>query len=109
MKPFKNIKMTDWTVLSLQVIGLFVTAMLVSFSPELLRGFFGDVLYNTDKYSYHHDWVDDKYDWGFRHYLYFYMCLVLFGIQAAKIIKWCIKVSDKRGAFDVKTRDDNDD
>jgi len=36
---------TDWEWLSLRIITLFALAMLISFTPELLRGFFGDELY----------------------------------------------------------------
>lgn len=111
MKPFKKLKITDWEVLSIRVILLFVTAMLISYSPQFLRGFFEDMPYEIDKWGYQktRGIIDDHWDWGFRHYLYFYMCLILFGIQAVRIIKWVNKTSDKRNAFPVETRDDNDD
>lgn len=102
----KKLKITDWEILSLRVIGLFITAMLISYSPQLLRGFFEDKLYTEDG-RWHHDWIDGKYDWGFRHYLYFWMCFILFIIQAVKIVKWIIRTSEKRNAFPVETRDED--
>jgi hypothetical protein len=87
-------KLNRWYALSLRVIVLFVTAMLVSFSPELLRGFFGDELYVADKYGYMphtYDWVDEKWDWGFRHKLYFCMCICLFIVQAVRLFVWVDK------------------
>lgn len=68
--------------------------MLVSFSPDHLRDFFGDRLY--DAKDYHHSGIlDSDYEWGFRHILYFAMCLILFFIQAVRIVQWCIKNDDK--------------
>jgi hypothetical protein len=83
-------KINLWYGLSLRVIALFVTAMITSFSPELFRDLFGDVLYNPDK-TYGRGWIDDKWDWGFRHYLYFWMCFILFVIQAVRLCMWIDK------------------
>jgi hypothetical protein len=94
----KRFKITDWEKLSIKVILLFITAMLVSFSPEFLRGFFGDEIYED---GYTRGIIDDHWDWGFRHFLYFLMCIVLFIIQAVKIIKWVIERSDDRDAFEI--------
>lgn len=107
MSKFK-IKLTDWEVLSLRVIGLFVTAMLVSYSPQFLRGFFADTMYDAEKlrYSFGRGFIDDQWDWGFRHYLYFWMCVTLFVIQAVKIIKWANKRSNSSNSFPVDTKDD---
>ena len=81
----KEMKITDWEKLSLKVILLFATAMLISYSPQFLRGFFNDTLY-TDQV--HHDLFDTAWNWGFRHYLYFWMNIILFIIQIARIVKW---------------------
>jgi len=94
----KLFKITDWEKVSIRVILLFFTAMMVSYSPTLLRGFFADEMY---KDGYTRGMFDDHYDWGFRHYLYFYMCVVLFFIQAIKIVKWVIERSDDNDAFEV--------
>lgn len=87
-------KLNLWYGLSLRIIALFVTAMVVSFSPELFRGFFGDTMYVADKFGYmphSYDWVDNKYDWGYRHVLYFLMCIALFIVQAVRLFMWIDK------------------
>ena len=83
-------KFTDWEKISLRVIGLFATAMLASYSPMFLRGFFGDTPNSPDSLGliWHGGFFDEQWSWGFRHYLYFWMCVILFLIQAVKIIKW---------------------
>lgn len=81
-----------WYGTSLRIIGLFATAMLVSFTPELFRGFFGDEAYPADdRRSYGHGFIDQNWDWGYRHYLYFLMCFCLFVVQACRLIKWIDK------------------
>lgn len=83
-----------WMRLSLRVILLFTTAMLVSFSPFYFRGFFGDSLIVSDKYGFNWDhglFIDDGYKWGFRHYLFQWMCIVLFFIQAIRTFLWAMK------------------
>lgn len=87
-----KIKNDYWLKLSCRVVALFLTAMLVSYAPPYLRGFFDDVPYECDKYgNYSFDFIDDKWDWGFRHYLYWLMCVVLFLIHAARLISWIFK------------------
>ena len=88
--------LSDWTKLSLRVIGLFVTAMLISYSPDYLREFFGDQARAKD--DWHRGMMDGMWEWGFRHYLYFWMNIVLFIIQAIKIVKWAFNEKQK---FDV--------
>ena len=89
-------KLNLWYGLSLRVIALFVTAMIVSFSPELLRGFFGDAMYVADKWGdIPHDMMDKQYAWGYRHYLYYIMCLALFIIQAIRLGMWVDKHKDE--------------
>lgn len=93
-----KIKLNLWYGLSLRVIALFLTAMIVSFSPELFRDFFGDEMYIPDRYGYisSHDFIDDKWNWGYRHYLYFIMCLCLFIIQAVRLFMW---IDDNKNDF----------
>ena len=79
-----------WYALSLRIILLFVTAMLVSFVPDYLRNFFGDVKY-LETEIYHHSLIDDQYEWGFRHSLYFFMCCCLFIVQAIRLGMWVDK------------------
>ncbi len=82
-----------WYGLSIRVIALFATAMLVSYSPMFLRGFFEDTPNLPDQFG--RVWgkgiMDGNWDWGYRHYLYFYMCVVLFFIQGVRICKWIEK------------------
>ena len=91
----ENLKNNKWYGLSLRIIALFVTAMVVSFSPELLRDFFGDKLVLPDEYGYKwgKGFIDQDWDWGYRHYLYFLMCVALFIVQAARLISWIQKYS----------------
>ena len=64
-KPKTKMKWTDenrhllWYGLSLRIIALFITAMIVSFSPELFRDIFGDALYPDpdNKYEYGEDYA----------------------------------------------------
>lgn len=86
-------KLNLWYGLSLRIIALFVTAIIVSFSPELLRDFFGDVQYVPNEWGHVFSGgiIDEKWDWGYRHFLYFYMCLCLFIVQAVRLVKWINK------------------
>jgi len=72
-----------WYKLSLRIIALFFTAMIVSFSPELLRGFFGDTPSSSG-----YGMIDENWNWGFRHTLYFLMCICLFFVQAIRLAMW---------------------
>ncbi len=92
----KNI-INNWNKLSLKILILFGVTMLLTFLPDHLRDFFGDKLYiipeGTDKYDMpnRHDFLDIDWDWGWRHHIYFLMCLLLFTVQAVKIIVWIDK------------------
>jgi hypothetical protein len=94
---------TDWEWLSLRIITLFALAMLISFTPDLLRGFFGDELYVPQGVfsSNSSGFFDNKWVWGFRHYLYFWMCIILFIIQSVRINKWLEKKSKNPNSFPV--------
>lgn len=82
-----KLKLSDWNELSLRIILLFVTAMAVSYSPDYLREFFADTK-KPDDLNYYRGMLDEHWEWGFRHYLYFWMCILLFVVQAIKIFKW---------------------
>jgi len=79
----------DWNGLSLRIIALFATAMLISYSPDYLRTFFADSLYPADQGHYGRGFIDCDWSWGYRHHLYFFMCLALFFVQTARLFKWC--------------------
>lgn len=89
-------KLNAWNGLSLRIIALFATAMLVSYSPALLRGFFDDTFIQLDSFGYRlgTGFIDKEYNWGYRHYLYFYMCVALFVVQASRLYKWVRKNED---------------
>lgn len=84
-------KINKWYGLSIRVIALFVTAMIVSFSPTFFRSFFDDYLYTPDDSSYSRGFFDKEWHWGYRHYLYFWMCVILFIIQAVRLGMWVDK------------------
>lgn len=93
--------MSETTKLSLRVVALFTAAMFLSFIPEYLHSFFGDWMcegshwvagtanffgsyegcdYDTSKHM-------SQWHWGWRHWLWCVMCMILFAIQAFDIIK----------------------
>ena len=91
-------KLNSWNGLSLRIIALFSTAMLMSYSPDLFRGWlFEDTYIEPDRLGYRFGGgiIDEKWDWGYRHYIYFYMCLFLFLVQAARLFKWINKKENK--------------
>ena len=88
-------------IISLRVIALFTVAMLVSFIPEYLPDFFGDWVCKGREYvapikegftgsyigcDYTYDQHNPTTHWGYRHWLFFGMGLVLFLIQMVDII-----------------------
>lgn len=73
-------------------MALFTVAIFSTFIPEYLHGFFGDrYCYEPIKgckdtvarYEY-----QPHYHWGYRHWLYFVMTLILFILQAVRIIEY---------------------
>lgn len=83
-----NLKKTQ--IISLKIILLFTIAIFSTFIGELLSNFLGDwkcditgmCHYGYDKEYYSH------YHWGYRHWLYFTMCMVLFIIQVIDIVDY---------------------
>lgn len=78
-----------FTKISLQIIILFVMAMAYSFITEQLQisGFFGDFYIEKPKNM---DDIDPHFDWGIRHCLFFWMSLLLFLTQLARVIAFII-------------------
>ena len=88
--------------ISLRVILLFIVAMLTSLLSEYLRSFFGDwkcigsgnptnnicnPIYqycNYGEYGFH----KSTWHWGYRHWLYLIMCIVLFIIQVIDLFSF---------------------
>lgn len=88
-------------IISLRVILLFTVAMFVSFIPDYLHDFFGDWTckgceFVQDKVfgSYigcHYGDVhvhDATLHWGYRHWLFFLMGIILFIIQVVDLIMY---------------------
>ena len=83
--------------LSLKIISLFTIAILSTFVGDYLHSFLGDWQclgsgYINNKFHYERCnyagslFHDPRWHWGYRHWLYFSMCLCLFVIQAKDII-----------------------
>lgn len=83
-------KYNIWFIVSLNVVILFITAMVMSVIPEQLPSIFGDVIctiphnHSHAMCSYHRE--EYHIDWGYRHYLFFWMGVVLFMVQVIRII-----------------------
>lgn len=95
-KQQAKFKLNLWYGLSLRIIALFVTAIIVSYTPELfsLRDIFGDKPYPDDGRYHRTGFIDEEWNWGYRHYLYFLMCLCLFIVQAVRLGMWIDKNKD---------------
>jgi len=80
--------LNPWIQLSLQFAYIFTVAILVSFIPDYLHTFFGDE-WCTFNNCFRSDSTPHKYpEWhyGYRHWLWILMGIVLFFIQLARII-----------------------
>lgn len=75
-----------FTKLSLQVVILFGIAIVYSYLTNFLQvsGFFGDTPIPLDKQR--ETRIDEAWDWGIRHYLFFWMSVLLFIIQFIRVI-----------------------
>jgi len=73
-----------------KVTMLFVSAILSTFISDYLSSFFGDYRCNLIKIRHHFIIYEYEihYHWGYRHWLYFAMCVVLFVIKAVSIINY---------------------
>jgi hypothetical protein len=62
--------------IAINIITVFTCGMLMTFVTESLRDFFGDTPCN---HLYPHSTsMDIEWDWGSRHYFYFWMMVFLF-------------------------------
>jgi hypothetical protein len=83
-------KATKFTLyLSVWIIVLCSVGMLMTFVNDYIQsiGFFGDIKRATKD-----EWciLDPMYDWGARHYWYFWMCFLLFAVSLLRVILWII-------------------
>ena len=90
-------KLTKNQILSLKVISLFTVSIFSTFIGDNLPLFFGDWKCEgsgqklIDSYLYQKcnyagcDFHESSWHWGYRHWLYFMMCIILFLIQINNI------------------------
>lgn len=64
--------------IAIRLILLFSTPMAFTFVTPELRQFFGDTICT----SYCYDLVDVRWNWGVRHYWYFWLTTLLFLLSA---------------------------
>jgi hypothetical protein len=82
-----------WILLSLQIMAVFITAMIVSFIPEKFNTFFGDWICDIREFHYGDKWASAHTHWGYRHFLFFFMGSALFIVQVATIITFINKAT----------------
>lgn len=85
----KNFRVSTYSVISFKVTLLFSAAIASSFFGDYLHEFFGDTyctaVQSCGEFRNHRI---PTYHWGTRHWLYMWLCLSLFSIQAASIINY---------------------
>ncbi len=104
--------MTIINKISLRVFLLFSIAIASTFIPDNLHEFFGDTLCTTGSgfriwgsntvgthyqycnYSMEHE--PNTWHWGYRHWLYLFMTIILFIIQVIDIVIFIVKESEKK-------------
>lgn len=66
-------------LIAIRIIIFFSIMMALSFVPEHLRDFFGDKLMDKQTLNECHgrSCMDDMYEWGARHYMYFWGVVIL--------------------------------
>lgn len=80
----KSISLT----LSIKIIILFITMIFLSFIPEYLHDFFGDwQCIGKCDYSTPGLYHSNTLHWGYRHWLWCFMCIILFIIQFISIFE----------------------
>lgn len=81
-------KNSIFMILSLRVVLLFIVAIFSTFIGDSLSTFLGD--WNCDILGTCHSGYEKEYithvHWGYRHWLYFTMCIILFIIQVVSIV-----------------------
>lgn len=82
---------------SLKIISLFIVAILSTFIGDNLHSFFGDWKCSGSGERLLDEWIyakcnygdlgshESTWHWGYRHWLYFTMCIILFLIQINNI------------------------
>ncbi len=95
----KEFKLQKTQVISLKIIMLFTIAIISTFIGDYLHSFFGDWKCNGSGERIVDTWIyakcnygdigshESTWHWGYRHWLYFTMCITLFIIQVKDILK----------------------
>lgn len=77
--------------IAIRILILGIIGSLMSFIPEHLRGYFGDVQLPQPK-SFG---IDSGWDWGVRHYWYFWTMTILFILTIVDLFVTAISVITK--------------
>lgn len=85
--------------IALRIILIFGIGILMSFVHEHLRVFLGDtkfVPYNNGYFLKDETGaIDVKWEWGARHYWYFWMCVCLFALSLINAVLSIVKLIEK--------------
>lgn len=87
-------KVTTFTLyLAVWIIGIFGIAMMMTFVNDSIQmsGFFQDTKRSSPDWS-----VDPYWNWGIRHYWYFWMCTLLWLLSCVRCIVWAVWFWDKK-------------
>ena len=80
-------QINTFTQLSIRIIAIFIILMLVSFIPDYLHGFFGDEYCKVPNHWYAGGLHNTPtWHWGYRHWLFIIMGVVLFIVQVVHTI-----------------------
>lgn len=99
-------KLSKMQIISLKIMLLFTVAIMSTFIAEYLHSFFGDWFCEGSGTSTGECWGcftkcnyadlgkhEPTWHWGYRHWLYLTMCIVLFIIQLVDIAEYAEKKS----------------
>jgi hypothetical protein len=87
--------------IGIRIVILFGIGMAATYIPEQLRSFFGDTLHvHNDVCKKAYDGCvngvfDELWEWGARHYWYYWMMVVLFTLSLANFVLSIINVVRK--------------
>ena len=82
--------------IAIRIVILFTIGFLGTFIPEQMRDVFGDTLHVCKPdYCNHGFSIDEEYDWGARHYWWFWMCILLFILSLVNVVTQSIKLVKK--------------
>lgn len=85
-----------YLAIAVRLIILFGVGMMVTFITPHMREFFGDVP-NVSKKDFG---VDSAWDWGARHYWYFWLMVFLFILSLINFVMSVINIIEKN--YDTK-------